>query len=180
MLEGRRNVSQITERTAEQLAPAQAADLAGVIDAQARWENLRGEPRVGDNSPTALQNRQKAYELFRGRQAAYIAQYRAAPVSETTLNTPERLGEWCRTVRAVLLRAESAPGPAHLIVKAHRLADRIAARLGAAVAERGAAVEDAAGAIRELSAVIAWCDTLTHPAPLVLKQLATEPLVKVA
>ncbi len=185
MLEGRRNVSQITERTAEQLAPVQATELAGVIDAQARWENLRGEPsRAGDNSPSALQNRQKAYEAFRSRQAAYAAQYRTAPVSETTLNTPERLGEWCRIARAVLLRAETAACPGHLIAKAHRLAGRIATRLGAAAVERSGVVEDTAGAVRELTAVITWCDTVTRSAPLVLKQPAAaelvEPLVKVA
>ncbi|WP_171475179.1 hypothetical protein [Frigoriglobus tundricola] len=177
-------MSQITERTAEQLAPVQAAELAAVIDAQARWENLRGEPsRGGDGTPTALQNRQKAYEAFRSRQAAYTTQYRTAPVSETTLNTPDRLGEWCRTARAVLLRAETAACPAHLIAKAHRLADRIATRLGTTIVERGAPVEDTAGAIRELTAVIAWCETGSGSAPHVLKAPGagtTEPLVKVA
>ena len=36
-------MSQISERNAEQLSAAQAAELAAVIDAQARWENLRGD-----------------------------------------------------------------------------------------------------------------------------------------
>jgi hypothetical protein len=176
-------VSQISERTAELLPPAQAAELVAVIDAQARWENLRGDPpHSGDNSATALQNRQKAYEAFRSRQAAYTAQYRAAQVSEPTLNTPERLGEWSRAVRAVLLRSESTACPGHLIAKAHRLADRIAARLGKPAVVRDTPADDSAGAARELGAVIAWCDDASGSAPLVMKPpaVSTKPFVKVA
>lgn len=175
----------MSERTAEQLAPAQAAELAAVIDAQARWENMRCDPpHAGDNSSAALQGRQKAYDAFRTRLAAYTAKYRAAQVPEPTLNTPERVAVWCRAVRAVLLRAEPAAGahPAHVVAKAYRLAERIAARMGNAAPGRAAPADEMAGAVRALDAVIAWCDVLAVPAQLTLKPAphVSEPLDKVA
>ncbi len=176
----------MSERSAEQLAPAQAAELAAVIDSQARWENMRSDPpHAGDNTSSALQARQKAYDAFRARLAAYTLKYRAAQVPEPTLNTPERVAVWCRSVRAVLLRAEPAAGtahPAHLVAKAYRLAERIAARVGNAVPGRGAPAEDMAGAIRALGVVIAWCDAISVPGPLALKLPSeiAEPLDKVA
>ena len=171
----------MSERSAEQLAPAQAADLAAVIDSQARWENMRCDPpHAGDNSSAALQARQKAYDAFRTRLAAYTAKFRAAQVPEPTLNTPERVAVWCRAVRAVLLRAEPAAGahPAHVVAKAYRLAERIAARTGNPAPERAAADD----AVRALDAVIAWCDVLVGPAQLTLKPAphVLEPLDKVA
>lgn len=171
----------MSERSAEQLAPAQAAELAAVIDSQARWENMRCDPpHAGDNSSAALQARQKAYDAFRTRLAAYTVKYRAAQVPEPTLNTPERVAVWCRAVRAVLLRAEPGAGahPAHVVAKAHRLVDRIAARLGNSAPERGTGDD----AVRALDAVIAWCDVLVGPAQLTLKPAPqdAEPLVKVA
>ena len=173
----------MSERTAEQLAPAQAAELAAVIDSQARWENMRSDPpHAGDNTSSALQARQKAYDAFRTKLAAYTVKYRAAQVPEPTLNTPERVAVWCRAVRAVLQRAEPAAAgahPAHVVAKAFRLAERIAARVGSAALERGAPADDVSGAIRALGAVIAWCDALAGPAPATLK-LPTEPLDKVA
>ena len=52
---------------------------------------------------------------------------------ELTLNTPDRVGAWCRAVRAVFRRAEpvgvGSDRPTHAVEKAYRLADRIAARL---------------------------------------------------
>ena len=165
-------MSQMSENVAEKLEPAQAAELVRVIDLQARWENMRGNPTsAGGNagfSTPDLQGRQKAYEAFRVKLAAYTARYRASHVPEVTLNTPERVGMWCRAIRAVFRRAaqEFTEYPGHTVMKAHRLADRIAARLGDEPASRETTVEGIAAAIRNMDAIISWCDRLTGPAIL--------------
>ncbi|MCE9560886.1 MAG: hypothetical protein K8U57_02415 [Planctomycetes bacterium] len=173
-------MSQMSENVAEKLDPVQAAELVRVIDLQARWENMRSNPTgAGGNagfSTPDLQGRQKAYEAFRVKLAAYTARYRAAHVPEVTLNTPERVGIWCRAVRAVFRRAsqEFTEYPGHTVMKAHRLADRIASRLANEPAAREASVEGIAAAIRSMDAIIAWCDRLTGPT--VLRAIArTEP-----
>jgi hypothetical protein len=89
--------------------------------------------------------------------AAYITRDRSEPVPELSPTKPARLGAWCRTVRVVLSRAEGGDCPTHVVAKAHRVADRIAARVQAEPAGRESPT-DLAGAIRQLDAVIAWCD----------------------
>jgi len=166
-------MSQMSETVAEKLEPAQAAELVRVIDLQARWENMRGSPTAtGGNagfSTPDLQGRQKAYEAFRVRLAAYTTRYRAAHVPEVTLNTPERVGMWCRAVRAVFRRAgqEFTEYPANIVAKAHRLADKIAARVGKEPAEREASIAGLPTAIRNLDAIISWCDALSGPAMII-------------
>ena len=49
-----------------------------------------------------------------------------------------------------------------MMLKVYRLADRIAKRAGKEALGRAPAV-DLATAVRELDAVIAWCDGLTAP-----------------
>ena len=161
----------MSERSAEQLAPAQAAELAAVIDSQARWENMRCDPpHAGDNSSAALQARQKAYDAFRTRLAAYTARYRTVQIPETTLNGPERVGVWCRTVRAVLRRAESeakTDSVSHTVSKAYRLVNRIAARLKLEPVERSTSTDGIAGAIRSMDVLIGWCDDLAGPPAII-------------
>ncbi len=183
-------MSQMSENVAEKLDPTQAAELVRVIDLQAKWENMRGAPTgVGGNSGFStpdLQGRQKAYEAFRVKLAAYTARYRAAHVPEVTLNTPERVGMWCRAVRAVFRRAgaEFAEYPAHTVAKAHRLADRIAVRLSKEPAERDASATGLATAIRNLDSIIQWCDHLSGPAILLgglrIAQIAQESRAEAA
>jgi hypothetical protein len=158
-------VAQMTESTAEMLDPVQAAELSQVVDLQAHWENLK-DVAGRDNAActtTDLQGRQKAYEAFRSRMAAYTSRYRTAEVPELTLSAPDRFGAWCRAVRAVFLRAEPAMGracPSETVAKAYRLADRIGARLETDPVVREAPPDGIAAAIRDLAAIIQWCDGL--------------------
>jgi hypothetical protein len=153
-------VAQLSANAAEQLAPAQAAELTRIIDLEARWENMRVDRPGPGHDTLDLQNRQRTYEAFRARRAAYVAQYRTDRIPELTPNGPDRLAAWCRAVRSVLRRAE--PGtecPAHAIEKAYRLTDRLAARLNEAPVVRGTP-DGIAAAIRELDGIIRWCDGL--------------------
>lgn len=151
-------MAQLNETAAEQLGPDQAAELARVIDLEARWENMRVDRPGPGHGTLDLQNRQRTYEAFRSHLAAYVARYRTSRVPELTPNGPDRLGAWCRSVRAVLRRAR--PGtecPGHAIEKAYRLTDRLAVRLGKEPLAR-TAPDSAEAAIRELDGIIRWCE----------------------
>jgi hypothetical protein len=153
----------MTEAAADRLTPARAAELVQVLDLQSRWENLRA---AGSPTTAQLHALQAAFEAYRVRMAAYTARDHSEPVPELTPTQPGRLGTWCRTVRAVLRRADGAGCPTHIVAKAHRVADRIAQRLNADPVGR-AAPTDVAGAVGELDALIAWCARLgdvTRPA----------------
>jgi hypothetical protein len=156
-------VAQLTAQAAESLSPDQAADLARVMESQACWENLRDDPTAGGAEGAALRERQRRYDAFRAALAAYTARHRGADLPELTLNSPERVGTWCRAVRAVCRRAgPDAEAPTQVVGKAYRLADRIAARLKVApVARDGDRPGEMDGAIRGLEEVIAWCDGLS-------------------
>ncbi|MBP3955861.1 hypothetical protein J8F10_11250 [Gemmata sp. G18] len=157
---------QMSESAAEKLTPQQATALTRVLDLQARWENHRDDPAKSASATADLQVRQKAFEAFRSAWREFTAEYRTAQLPEPTQNVPDRLAIWCRTLRAVLRRAESG-SPAALVTKVHRLADRIAARVGKEPVGRGP-VADLSEGIRELDAVIAWCEVpATLPGPVV-------------
>ena len=167
-LEGNTTVSQMNESAAEKLDPAQAAELVQVLDLQARWENLWDDrTRDGsDHSTPLLQGLQLAFEAFRSRMAEYTARYRTAQIPDLSPSGPDRLAGWCRAVRAIFQRAGHETGgdcPVHVVAKAHRLADRIAARVKNDPVRRGSPPDDIAGAIRDLGAIIAWCDGLVAP-----------------
>jgi hypothetical protein len=153
-------VAQLTEAAADQLDPTQAADLARVVELQAAWES---PPDAVPAALAVLRHRQQGYDAFRAALAAYTARYRAAEVPEQTLNSPDRLGTWCRAVRAVFRRAGSVV-PVHVLGKARRLADRVADRLKVERVGRGPGETVAAG-IGELAAVIDWCEG--HSGPVV-------------
>ncbi|HEY1189667.1 MAG TPA: hypothetical protein VGE74_18615 [Gemmata sp.] len=146
---------QLSESAAEKLSPEQAAALVRVLDLQARWENHRDDPTKTATSTADLQSRQRAFEAFRAALREYATAFNDAKFPEPTQNVPDRLAIWCRTLRTVCQRADG-PGSALLLTKVHRLADRIATRMGLPPVERGV-VEDRGGTIRELEAVIAWC-----------------------
>jgi hypothetical protein len=150
-------VASLTEATADRLDPAQATDLARVIDAQAEWECLLADGGSG----AALRVRQKAYDAYRSGLARYAARYGDSRVRETALTDPGRLAEWCRVVRAVFRRAEGVC-PSHAVEKAARMADRIATRVGTEPVRRGPAA-DLPAAVLELGVLIAWCGGLAGP-----------------
>ena len=148
------------------LDPGQAAELARLVELEARWENLRKTPSWAPRGPSTLQDlqgKQKAYEAFRSKLAAYNKRYTPAHVPELLLNTPVRLGKWCRWMRDLHQQLASSPQtacPGQLVEKAYRWADWVAGRLGKDKFNRGKPVEDVAGAIQELDGVCRWCDEL--------------------
>src|SRR5256886_2310877 len=129
-------MSELINASDRNLDPAQAAALALLVDLEARWENLRtASSKLAAVQLTTqdLQGKQKAYEAFRTKLAAYNQRFAPAHVPELLLNTPTRLGLWCRAMRDLYLRVEHAPQghcPARLLEKAYRCADRPAARIG--------------------------------------------------
>jgi hypothetical protein len=153
------------------LAPAQATELALLVDLEARWENLRPTPsRPAEMQPTTqeLHGKQKAYEAFRAKLAAYNKRYKPSHIPELLLNTPVRLEIWCRTMSDLYARVEQEPQvhcPVHLVEKAYRWADRVAARLGAAPLVRSAPATTIREAIQQLEDMIRWCASLAPAQP---------------
>lgn len=133
-----------------------------VLDVQARWDALlAGKQQKNDTSD--LKDRQKANDAYQAALREYGAKYPKAVVPEPTHSMPDRLGMWCRMLRVVFGKAESG-SPVEVMGKVYRLADRIAARLEKEPVARAPALDPAA--VRELGAVVAWCEGLT-PTPLV-------------
>src|SRR5262245_5539179 len=65
--------------------PAQARKLSFLVEVEARWENLRktpSRPREPEDAKEDLEGRQKAYEIYRAKLAAYNKQYAPAHVPE--------------------------------------------------------------------------------------------------
>ncbi len=155
-------MAQLTAQIALGLAPDQAAELARVMELQACWENLRDDSDTSHANGPGLRERQRRYDAFRSALTTYTARHKSASLPELTLNAPERVGAWCRAVRIVCERAGAeAEAPVHVVGKAYRLADRIAARLKVEPAAREDQVEGMYAAIRALDAIIAWCDRLS-------------------
>jgi hypothetical protein len=152
------------------LAPAQAAELALLIELEARWENLRTPRSPSAEEPSAndeLHAKQKAYDAFRARMRTYNLRHKPAHVPELLLNTPARLGAWCRWVRKVYGLAEHdapVPCPAHLVEKAYRSADKLAGKVAREPAARSAPPDTTQAALRELEALAEWCDGLAAAA----------------
>jgi hypothetical protein len=155
---------QISEAQAGNLGPAQAAELSLLVDLEALWENLR-KPATQPDGLTLkdLSAKQKAYDAFRSSLAAYNKKYSPAHVSDLLLNTPTRLGIWCRTMRNLYLQIEPDPRghcPVHLLEKAYRWADQIAARRNLDLFSRTPPPATITDAIKDLDAVAQWCDDL--------------------
>jgi hypothetical protein len=152
----------LTEQKGARLTAAQATELAALIDLQALWECLLADAATGATIDLAA--RQKAYEAYRSRRSAYEARYGPVDVSEGTVSSAVRLAGWGRAMVAVLRQAESESAcPIHLLEKAQRMAGRLATRLNRTPATKGSR-EGMADAVRELNAVIAWCEAAGRPA----------------
>jgi hypothetical protein len=153
------------------LDPAQAAELALLVDLEARWENLRNTPPQDPGVLPATQDlhgKQKAYEVFRAKLATYNKRYSPPHVPELLLNTASRLGTWCRRMRDLYVQVAPNPAmrcPVHLLEKAYRCADRVAARMGKDPVQRSTLPADIGAALRDLEALCQWADELAGAAP---------------
>lgn len=142
-------------------------ELAELVELEARWENLRvAPPRTAAVRSTNedLHRMQMAYESFHDKLAAFNKRYPPGHVPERLLNNPVRLGLWCRSMEDLYRRFGHDPQvayPVHLLEKAYRCADRIAARMGKDGPPRSAPQSDRPAAVRELEALGRWCDDLT-------------------
>jgi hypothetical protein len=146
---------------------AQATALALLVESEACWENLRHGPPAGATEP-GLRARQRAYDAFHGQLVAYNRRYTPAHVPELLLNTPARLGKWCRAMRDLHVRVEPLapiPCPVALLEKAYRWADRIGLRVNPGRGGRAAPPVNLREAIRDLDALGRWCDDLAGALP---------------
>jgi len=149
---------------------ARAAELALLVDLEARWENLRASSALPDvpSSTQGLQGKQKAYHDFVTKLAGYNKRFAPVHVPELLLNTPARLGLWCRAMRDLYTQVERiprAPCPVHLLEKAYRWADRVADRMGKGRPTRTPSPDTIRAAILDLEALRQWCEDLVHVAP---------------
>lgn len=156
----------MTDFSASPPIPKQAADLAELVELEARWENLRAatsRTAAVRSTTQDLHGMQQAYEAFRARLAAYNKHYPPGHLPEMLLNTPQRLGIWCRRMRDLYVRVEHVPQvryPVQLLEKAYRCADRIVGRTGKACPLRSTPPGDLQTAIREIEALGQWCEGL--------------------
>jgi len=151
------------DRTRE---PAQAIELCLLVELEARWENMRKAPpqsREVGSVTTDLRDIQKAYDAFRSKLVAYNEQYTPAHIPELLLNTPPRLGRWCRALSELYLEVEHDPKahcPIHLLEKAYRSAQRLSARLNKSGVGPSAPPGTLRAAIESLGALVQWCADL--------------------
>jgi hypothetical protein len=157
----------VRESSFRNLEPTQAAELCLVLDLEAGWQNLLETASPAPRGTAALQDlrgKQKAYEVFRDKLVAYNARYSPGHVSQAHLPSLSRLGAWCCAMRNLCLSVEQTPQsycPVHLLEKAYRCADRIAARTNQGVFSRSTPADTIGAVIQELDALIRWCDSLT-------------------
>lgn len=146
----------------------QAMHLALLLEVEARYENLRSAGSVPPGGPSTTQDlhrKQKAYEDFQATLRRYNEQYTPAHVPEVMLNKPDRLGKWCRRIRRVYLRVAQDPQthyPVHLLEKAYRCADRLAAKLGKDPVCHTTSLSTIGTALQDLDALAQWCDDLAR------------------
>jgi hypothetical protein len=164
------SMPETTPVAAGNLDPAQAKELAVVVELEARWENLRASSQSSKNPPTIhdLHAKQKAYEAFRLKLAAYNKRFAPAHIPELLLNTGARLGTWCRTMRKLYQQLEhdaQTQCPVSLLEKAYRWADLVAGKEHKPHIERSAPPATIGAAIRELEALSHWCAELAKIAP---------------
>ncbi len=153
------------------LDPDHAASLAVLVELEARWENLRTvswRPPEVRLSAEDLRGKQKAYDAFRAKLAAHNKRYAPPHVPELLLNTPARLGAWCRAMGELYARlAEGAQAhcPVHLLEKAYRWADRVAGKSNQGPTYRPAPIGTVPDAVRALEALAQWCAELDAALP---------------
>lgn len=152
-------MSQLSETAVANLDAAQAVELLRVLELQAFWENLKENAPAKDVPTAQLKDRQKAYEAYRSRLAAYTAKFRTFPLPELTQNSPKWVAQWFRIVRAVVRAAAdgaNAELPTNLVAKANRLGLRVAERLKRPPLPLPAAPATFAAAAEQLETLIAW------------------------
>jgi len=145
------------------LTPDQATALTALIELEARWENLpRSEVR--DDLPASvlgLRAKQTAYDAYHRTLVAYNRRYRPAHAADAVVNSPARLGLWCRKVCALLRQlGDGAACPVHLLEKTYRSAVQIGLRLSREPLGRTLPA-DVPAAVRALTALAVWSDDLT-------------------
>jgi len=154
----------VSSITVASLAPEQAVELSILIDLEACWDNLgtiSSRPHDGAITLQSLHQRQKAYDTFIAKLMNYNKRYVPVHVPEQRLNTPSRLGIWCLAMRKLYMRLEhDSQGrcPVHLMEKAYRWADLVAAKTGMGRINRSnppCTIGDAIGALQALGQ---WCD----------------------
>jgi hypothetical protein len=155
--------------TKDTLDPAQALELALLLDLEACWENLRAASALSEAPPSTqgLQGKQKAYDGFRAKLKGYNKRYAPAHVPELLLNTPARLALWCGSMRQLYGQLEHIPGapcPAHLLEKGYRWANKIADRMGHGRIMRSPAPDTISAVILALEALRQWCEHLPQVA----------------
>jgi len=166
-------MSEMREASVRTLDPVQATKLALLVDLEARWENLRKTPSQAAEAGATTQDlhcKQKAYDAFRAQLVAYNNRYTPAHVPELLLNTPSRLGIWCRTMRDLYLLVEHDPEghcPVYLLEKAYRWANHLGTRMNKDRVNRSTSPDNIQAAIRDLEALGQWCDDLGKVAPAV-------------
>lgn len=143
---------------------AQVLELAELVEAEARWDNLRKYRLVnrGQGAPDDLSSVQRAYDSFHRHLVAYNRRHRPIHVGELLLNTTKRLGPWCATMSDLfeaLLANPKVACPVNLVEKAYRRAEHIAIRMRQDPPTRRSPPETIQVAIEDLRAVIAWCDS---------------------
>ncbi len=159
-------MSEMSRAPVGNLDPTQARELAVLVELEARWENLRKNQRRDAEGKLTLPNLvaiQKAYASFRVNLVAYNKRYKPAHVPELLLNTPARVGAWCRAMRDLYRQVENdAKGlcPTPLLEKAYRSADRVSVLMKKDPATRAAPTGSIRDAILEMDALVKWCDDL--------------------
>jgi hypothetical protein len=150
----------------------QAVDLSLLIDLEARWENLRTTSLPSPDASQSTRNlhdKQKAYEAFSAKLKDYNKIHEPHHVPELLLNTPARLGIWCRAIRKVYISVEHDPRghcPVHLLEKAYRWADSVANKKGGVRFTRSIPTCTIGAIIGELDALSLWCDKLEQVTPV--------------
>lgn len=146
-----------------------AAELALLVELEARWENLRQYPAQAHEGTSPAQTLQKllviqkAYESFRSKLTAYNQRHKPAHVPELLLNTLARLAPWCRAMQNLYLQVEQDPKiapPVALLEKGYRYAERISARTGKDGVSRPATPGTVRAAVDGLGVLAQWCDDL--------------------
>jgi hypothetical protein len=148
--------------------PAQAAELSLLVDLEAHWENLRKARPASVTSEAGslareLQARQRAYDAFHAKLVAYNKRHQPAHVPELLLNSPSRLGAWCRRMADLYRQVELDPRahcPAHLLEKAYWWGDRVGALLHKDPFSRPTPPERIAAVVERLEALAEWCEGL--------------------
>ena len=161
---------QTREPALTNLPPAQAKELALLVELEAQWENMRKPPSRPQGRASLTQDLlgiQKAYDAFRGKLVAYNKRYSPAHVPEVLLNTPSRLAIWCRAMRELFLQVEDDPQvrcPVYLVEKAYRSAERMSGRMNKGCVSRPAPPSTIRAATEDLESLAQWSDALAASA----------------